>query len=718
MPFPLVPTLRAAGAWVAEELASSSALARIEAAVEGIPDGISGGYFECPLSHHGARVDILLAIRADDQGRRVIARDAALGGLGSRWGSGLVDFYQRWADPADRLHHQVPLTLLELDLDHGSGAGRPGFHFCIDPGFLEHGWAPPVAAPVLGRAELRELVEDVVGLVTGEPVDPHLLERLERCRASLPPGGRLLHLSIMQSRPGCPLKLNVVIPTRALPAWLRATGWPGDPRIPDEIMVRHGCGGRLAKLDVALGPELGERLGLELRFPGEPDTEPRWGALLERLVADGSCSVEQARALSTWPGLEEVAIEGLRWPALLERSLELKLVCGGRTLEAKAYLGFTPRFSLLGGGRGTLPPRPRSGAIREAGARSTTRRPILPLASLFEQRPLARPSALVSPQALHRLATAARWMPEACSSFCLECRLLVASDRVDVLGCIRVDDGGREALGDLDVPGWEPIVSFVERWRDPCSPLHESLPFIWLELDLPGDPTPEPPVPCLYVGIQASPASTAVPVLPARRWSLARFRHVLLELVEALAVNGAASAVEQAEHCFAALPNGAQLNCIGIMIPRRTGGLRLSLELPPSSLRTYLQTIGCPAVHDLLTPIERLLEHDPDRLALAIDVVPTVAPRLGVELFFHRPPALEPRFRGLLDALVDLGWCDRDKRLALEDWQGLTPLSDRSGFERTVYHVKVIVEPHVEPVVKSYPWLTGIFTEPPRDAKR
>jgi len=685
MLYPLLPTLRAAGALVPSELVSRAALDRIARTVEDLPNAFSGYFFECPLAVGGSRTDILLATRARSGGPVALAHCASMESASGR----LVEFFRRWADPADAFR-TIPLVLLEFDLD-GEGDTVPGFHFTVDPAFLEHRRAPRPNAPVLDDDSLRCLATEVLGIVGDEPADPRLLQRLERCRATLPPGGRLLHLSLMRSRPRCPIKLNVIIPTLAVSSWLDAIGWPGDLDTVRDIIDRYGFGRPIAKLDVALGPELGKRLGFELWFPGSPEIEPRWIALFERLVADDLCSPMEARALSTWPGHDDVNLDGLGWPLRLERSLELKLVCEGPSRSAKAYLGFATHFALVGASRST--PTPMIQLIRKV------RRPRLSLATILAGPELNHPSALFGPDALRQLATTAERLPIACSSFCLECRMTSADAQVDLLGCIRVSDGGRDALAEASVTGWDPITSFVDRWNTTTSVLHEAVPFIWLEFDLPPAST-RVPLPSLYVGVQARPE------VPRER---ARFHAVLLEIVSLFGTHDFARARERAEHCVAALPNGAQLNCIGVMLPRRTDGLRLSLELPFLALRPYLTAIEWPGMPHRLGPIERFLDHEPDRLALTLDMTHAVEPRLGVELFFHDPPAVEPRFRALLDDLEAVG-CDHDKRRALDNWRGRSKLADDHAYERTVYHVKLVLDVEAPLIVKSYPWITGMFT--------
>lgn len=349
MIYPVPPVIEAAGALVDRSLMSNAALIRTRRAAEAFPRGPSGYFFECPFDARGERVDVLAAVWAGD-GRRLAARESAWPAVVRNlpgW-SRAVELFCGWADPASRMHRSVPLALVELDLEgEGGTPPAPGLHVCVEPGFASHGWdAPRVAAGGLPSADLLALAAEILEVAAGRDPEPGVLDRLERCQASLPAGGRLLHLSAMTSRPGCPLKLNAALPAGAVVDWLQAIGWSHDLSRVEALLARYGSEQPVAKLDVALGASPGRRLGVELVFPDGGAQAARLRAASTRLVEDGLCSHAQARAIEAWPGRGLVRCAG--FDVRLDRELQIKLVIEGPRMWAKAYLGFSPRFPVMG----------------------------------------------------------------------------------------------------------------------------------------------------------------------------------------------------------------------------------------------------------------------------------------------------------------------------------------------------------------------------------
>ncbi|PTL82234.1 hypothetical protein [Vitiosangium sp. GDMCC 1.1324] len=329
------------------------AFRNVLATASGVPDTLSGGYFECRLGRERGRVDLLLGTLGTDR-RKGLA-------IEERWPLAwrqeplwrqLLAFYADWARPSSWLGQRIPLTLLEFDVEGAPGpVPVPGFHFCIDPDFQRH---PPdldartgVPGGGFDTEALLELVQTATTLLPRGGLESPTLEQLRVCHEQLPAGGRLLHLSRMFSRAGAPLKLNALVPRDGLATWLSRIGSPVSPEQVLELLERHAPGQHLAKLDLALGPSLGQRLGLELSFRyGAPGT-PEWERLLQGLSAEGLCTAEERDALLAWRGPARLRRDGGGWPLRLERDLVLKLVLDGAEIQAKAYLFFQPRFSLF-----------------------------------------------------------------------------------------------------------------------------------------------------------------------------------------------------------------------------------------------------------------------------------------------------------------------------------------------------------------------------------
>jgi hypothetical protein len=192
------------------------------------------------------------------------------------------------------------------------------------------------------------------------------------------------------------------------------------------------------------------------------------------------------------------------------------------------------------------------------------------------------------------------------------------------------------------------------------------------------------------------------------RWTQARLGTVFDASLEALGLARLAFARPDVLRCFQALPGGGRLNCLGVMLPRKSEGVRLSLELPPERLRSYLDAVGWPGTDKALASVMPLLSDGVDRLGVALDVGAGVGPRLGLELVFHTPPGRSPRFQAVLAWLEERGLCTPGKRHALLEWSGLTELEEGRCVERRVHHVKLVLSPDGIAEAKSYPWLTSL----------
>jgi hypothetical protein len=71
--------------------------------------------------------------------------------------------------------------------------------------------------------------------------------------------------------------------------------------------------------------------------------------LVRRLSELGLCTGAKKETVIAWPGVDTVRFWNRGWPCRFERFLDhVKITCTAGVCEAKAYLGVTPGFSLLG----------------------------------------------------------------------------------------------------------------------------------------------------------------------------------------------------------------------------------------------------------------------------------------------------------------------------------------------------------------------------------
>jgi hypothetical protein len=239
---------------------------------------------------------------------------------------------------------QVAFVLLEMDrADPGVGPG-PGLLLGLDRKMGIH--ACGRAVPALTPARFLKVAREASECFLGRPVSPELDGTLRACFASLPRGGRILHLSAMPSRKPPLLKLNLVMPKPALRGYLQRVGWTGKADALDSLWesIHPFC--RFAKFDLILEKGVHPKLGLEL-FPSNSTLKGRRAAL-QWVAARGLGLPEKCSEMSAWYGpLWRPDAAGRR---LIRIGLDfgIKIVFDGpASCEAKGYLQVHPPTAMM-----------------------------------------------------------------------------------------------------------------------------------------------------------------------------------------------------------------------------------------------------------------------------------------------------------------------------------------------------------------------------------
>ena len=341
------------------------------------------------------------------------------------------------------------------------------------------------------------------------------------------------------------------------------------------------------------------------------------------------------------------------------------------------------------------------------------------------------PEALVPPDAMARAARAASHLPAGLSNWLyLECRLRANDSRVDL--ALNVDRRGRDvlagrsappaaALGDAvrAHPAWARVGDLARRWADPASAIARAVESVWLEFDLDrhGGDDDDVPVPGVFVDF----VETAIGGDDGGDGGAAAEAGTRLA-GEALAplLGGPLpdAAARRLHSCFAALPSGAFVIYLGVMLSRPAAAAAVRLCVMGvegrRALASFLRAAEWPGPADDVIELAAALAHADNGAGAAmvhLDVMPGggVAPVLGLEFTFTRRPQLDGRIaeRGLLDALVARRLCDPAKRDALAGWPGyhigtlpheLWP----SLVIRRLNHVKVVCTPDGMVDAKAY----------------
>ena len=245
---------------------------------------------------------------------------------------------------------------------------------------------------------------------------------------------------------------------------------------------------------------------------------------------------------------------------------------------------------------------------------------------------------------------------------------------------------------------------------EPSGRLHEHVARIFAEFDL-GSPPPPIPVPGLFLQLHAGRVFSASDVLA---------------IVEPLAFHREWPAVPRAalERCLRALPAGATLAHLGVMLSRPGAPLRLVIHgVRSAAVAGCLESIGW---HDpagrFAALVASISPYADPVVMLDIDVADTVRPKVGVEFYVRREADNRQRWEALLAFLTRRGLAGPAKAAAVLAWPGWTQEPDgsrtwpenlalgdlllrgtgASAFWRNINHVKLGYQPGQEAEAKIY----------------
>jgi len=326
--------------WLPPVLVPPESLARIEDLSARLPAAFGWAVCECRLGPGDDRVDFLVCASARDGGRERLAatspEEAARAGLGRVW-----PFVDEWCREGSLVNEDVPLLWFEHDLPPGP-APDPMIFIFVDPAY------PSAAVPSPSALEVRELGARGLSLATGRKLPAATLDTLARCVARLPEDGRPLALCGLSPRGSDEIRLYAAMPAARIRGWLHAIGWPGNLDDAERAVELTDAGEYPTGVNVNVGPAVGPYFGAERYLHFGPDHAAAVRRLVEDLIDLGACDPDKGEAALGWPGYVKVNLPGAGWLVRVERHLNFKVVCRpDGALEAKAYLAFASRFTLL-----------------------------------------------------------------------------------------------------------------------------------------------------------------------------------------------------------------------------------------------------------------------------------------------------------------------------------------------------------------------------------
>lgn len=228
-------------------------------------------------------------------------------------------------------------------------------------------------------------------------------------------------------------------------------------------------------------------------------------------------------------------------------------------------------------------------------------------------------------------------------------------------------------------PAWNVFRSFCERWANPATRLHATVPRIFLETDVIRTDAP----PCTFLTLedlswQEDPALSEI-------------------LFEAfLILRGgdlAGAARDKVLACIDVMPRSARLLHAGAMLCRPGVPLRLSVWCPRDQLEPYLEATDCTIREDSRAVLAYLIGASAGHLdcQLEIDGTGKLADRVGIEISFGADHQ-DPRWVELFQFLEAAGLSERGRLESVMKAQPKLRLS----------HVKVSLGSAQPPSAKAY----------------
>ena len=281
------------------------------------------------------QLDLLLALGSDTKSDAIAAiANRRLGwepSAAAAW-ERARDLLDRWLRRGSALRPLISRAWLEFDdVNTPWAAVAPSISACLVPGYSGEGRVEPVAS----REQEIHAAREVYRAIAGEWESRAALDAIEDTVRSLPPTGRVIHVSVMTARTPPTAKLYLVVPRAALVPYLETIAWSGSYSLLERLLAQLAteplCGADLyVDLNLSTFRESNATLGIAFSRQ-QMSADPERAQLLRSLVERGQCSERERAALSAWRGPEDP--DERRW-------LDFKTVqTGEQPLQTKVYLG-------------------------------------------------------------------------------------------------------------------------------------------------------------------------------------------------------------------------------------------------------------------------------------------------------------------------------------------------------------------------------------------
>lgn len=353
-------------------LFSKEVFTAIEQVATTFPDDICDFFgFECRLGEgtQGSDFALNLTAKGGEALANLLALDGGIPDLQESPWQRVSDFWRAWGETNETPFADAGCVWLEFDIE-SLQLNR------VAPGLILFGyWLDTNEIKTTVHRPLSWLVGTALPILRGEALHPDLERNLLRCIEQASAYTDYFQIGAMISRKVDAVRLCLFkIKPSQIFDYLSTIGRSSAAEKLEEAIADYSSVVDYLCLHIDIGREgIYPRLGLELLYDDldpwkrQPDREPRWYQLLERLVEGGICTPSKRDALLAWPGFSRS--ESATHRGVLLRGLQhIKLVwTPDGKLEAKAYFGagFTPQplDSLLGESRKQTLKAPREKTV-------------------------------------------------------------------------------------------------------------------------------------------------------------------------------------------------------------------------------------------------------------------------------------------------------------------------------------------------------------------
>ncbi|MBO1345923.1 MAG: hypothetical protein EBE86_000290 [Hormoscilla sp. GUM202] len=343
----LAETVFAVSPYIPAKLISGKNLRHIREIASHLPGAIASFWgFECRLGESAPQGDFLICLKAEEEGRALVAGTHDSIELSESLRSHSVwnlagNFGRHWVDPTSPIYEKVDNMWLEFDVDGEPPAiPIPSLFFGCSPTQVEN------TGITLAKAEPEShewVTETALKILLGDSLSGEIAQNLRQCLGALPPEAYVFQIGLMLARKAETIRLCIRnISGKDIIVYLEKIGWTGAIDFLQATVSELASFTDCIHLDLDVGNGVLPKIGLECYIEGQPRSEPKWAAFLSYLVEVGLCLPDKRDALMGCPRYIGVCSDRLgprKWSDFVMGLHHIKMVWeGDRILQAKGYI--------------------------------------------------------------------------------------------------------------------------------------------------------------------------------------------------------------------------------------------------------------------------------------------------------------------------------------------------------------------------------------------